>query len=71
MVTEKQVPTIAGFFGAARIKSLRETLEQAKADGMSRDEVTKFEGNDLLISFGEHLLEYVDGEYSRRNNGGL
>ncbi len=65
MATEKQVPTIAGFFGEARIKALRETLEQADGD------VTMFEGNELLVSFGKYLLEYVEGEYSRRNNGGL
>lgn len=65
MATEKQVPTIAGFFGQGRIKALRETLEQAEGD------VTMFEGNELLVSFGKYLLEYVEGEYSRRNNGGL
>lgn len=65
MATEKQVPTIAGFFGETRIKALRETLEQADGD------VTMFEGNELLVSFGKYLLEYVEGEYSRRNNGGL
>lgn len=65
MATEKQVPTIAGFFGATRIESLRETL--AAADG----DVTVFEGNELLVSFGKYLLEYVEGEYSRRNNSGL
>lgn len=71
MATEKQVPTQWGFFGFERIVSLRKTLADAKAAGMNRDEVTTFEGNELLIAFGEYLLEYVDGEYSRRNNGGL
>lgn len=66
MATEKQVPTIAGFFGQDRIDSLRQTLTEAEGE-----EVTMFEGNELLVSFGKYLLEYVEGEYSRRNNGGL
>lgn len=62
------VRTIAGPFSRDRLASLKRTLEQAKAAGMTRDQVTKFEGQELLISFGEYLLEYVEGEFTKNGH---
>lgn len=65
------VSTIAGNFDSMRAKSLRKTLEDAKAEGMSRDQVVMFDGQELLISFGEYLLEHVEMELAQRGTRGL
>ena len=70
-MTEKTVETIAGPFTRKRMESLRATLEQAKAEGMERDQATMFEGNELLISFGQYLLEFLDGQFAQRDHHGL
>lgn len=70
-MTEKTVHTIAGPFDRKRTEALKETLDKAKADGMSRDDVTMFEGQEMLISFGEYLFEYVDQQFANRNHGDL
>lgn len=65
MKTERQVNTIAGYFGHNRIEQLRKTLDEAEGD------VVMFEGQQLDTRFGAYLLAFVDGEYARLNNGGL
>lgn len=70
-MTDKKINTIAGQFDPARLASLRETLDKAKADGMDRDDVTMWEGQELVLSFGEYLHEYVSGEFAKRGHNGL
>lgn len=70
-MTEKTVNTIAGPFDRKRYKALCDTLDDAEKQGMSRDEVTMFEGNELLISFGGHLRTFLDETFAQRNHGGL
>lgn len=59
------VRTIAGPFSRDRLARLKRTLDQARESGMTRDQVTQFEGQDLLISFGEYLYEFVEGEFKK------
>ncbi len=70
-MTEKTVQTIAGPFDRKRMEALRETLAQADGEMLGREEVIKFEGNDLVISFGKYLLEYLDGEFAKKGHQGL
>ena len=70
-MTEKTVNTIAGPFDRKRYKVLCDTLDDAEKQGMSSDEVTMFEGNELLISFGGYLREFLDQTFAGRNHGGL
>lgn len=71
-MTEKTISTAAGPFTRERMLSLRKTLNQAvNGEGMERDQVIKWEGNDLLISYGQYLLEFVETEYAKRNCHGL
>jgi DnaJ-class molecular chaperone len=68
---EKTVQTIAGTFDRRRYKSLCLTLANAAKEGMDRDEVIMFEGNELLISFGEHLRNSLDLTFAQRDHKGL
>ena len=70
-MTEKTVNTIAGPFDRKRYKALCDTLDQAEKDGIDRDQVIKFEGNDLLVSFGGYLREFLDSTFAQRNHAGL
>lgn len=56
-VKNGKVHTIAGPFDRARADALAEVIKD-----QDRDSTVKFEGNDLLVSFGQYLYEYVDGE---------
>jgi hypothetical protein len=67
----KTVSTKWGNYDSATIADVRKTLEQAEADGMDRDQVVKWRGRDLLISFGWYLVEYVEMELAKNNTGGL
>lgn len=70
-MTEKTVQTVAGPFDRKRMDALRETLAEADREGRDKGEVIKFEGNDLLISFGTYLLEYVDSQFATKGHQGL
>lgn len=56
-MTDKPVQTVAGPFDRERTEALRQTLKQAEDQMLDREQTIKFEGNDLLISFGTYLLE--------------
>lgn len=71
MTIEKPVSTIAGAFDRNRYNALCKTLDEAAAEGMGRDEVTMFEGQELLISFGTYLREYLDSRFAGRGHGSL
>ena len=70
-MTEKTIDTVAGPFNRKRMEQLRETLDEADREGRDKSEVIKFEGNDLVISFGKYLLEFVDNQFATRGHQGL
>lgn len=65
-MSEKPIQTIAGPFDRARLARMKETIKD-----QDRDSVVMFEGNELLVSFGEYLAEFVEMELGKRNTGGL
>lgn len=72
MLGNPHIDTICGTFDRKRIAELRKALETAeKVDGVDRNCTIKFKGQDLVIAFGWHLVEYVETEIAKRNTGGL
>lgn len=65
-MTEKPVQTIAGPFDRKRLDALKETIK-----GEDKDSTVMFEGQELLVSFGGYLAEYVESELGKRNTRGL
>lgn len=65
-MTEKPVQTIAGPFDRKRLNAIKETIKD-----QDRDSVVMFEGQELLVSFGGYLAEYVETELGKRNTRGL
>lgn len=65
------IQTAAGNFDSPTIAEVRKTLTAAEAEGKSRDETTMWRGQELVISFGWYLVEFVEGELAKRNTGGL
>lgn len=63
---EKPVQTIAGPFDRKRLAALKETIE-----GQDRDTVLVFEGQEVLVSFAQYLIEYVETKLGQRNTEGL
>ena len=63
---EKPINTIAGPFDRARLARLKDTIKDE-----DRDSTVKFEGQDLLVSFGNYLVEFVEMELGKRNTEGL
>lgn len=66
MAVEKPIQTIAGPFDRKRLDALKETIEN-----QDRDSTVMFEGQELLVSFGGYLAEFVEMELGKRNTGGL
>lgn len=65
-MAEKPIQTIAGAFDRQRLDKLKETIKD-----QDRDSVVMFEGQELLVSFGAYLAEYVEMELGKRNTRGL
>jgi hypothetical protein len=65
-MAEKPVQTNAGPFTRKRLESL-----QAVIKDQDRDAVVQFEGQELLVSYGQYLAEYVEIEFGKRNTRGL
>ena len=65
-MAEKPVNTIAGPFDRKRLKALQEVIRD-----QDRDSTVMFEGQELLVSFGGYLAEFVEGELGKRNTRGL
>lgn len=70
-MSNASISTRMGSFDSETISEVRKTLETAEAEGMSRDQIVKWRGRDLLISFGWYLVEFVESELAKRNTGGL
>ena len=71
MTEEKTIQTVAGPFNRKRMETLRQTLADAKKEGRDRAEVINFEGNELLISFGEYLIQFLDMQFANKGHQGL
>lgn len=71
MTIEKPVHTIAGAFDRNRYKALKETIKEADKCGISDDEITLFEGQELVIKYGKYLLQYLDQKFAERGHGPL
>lgn len=67
-MTEKPVQTICGPFDRARLKRLKQTIKGYEND---RDRIVMFEGQELLVSFGQYLAEFVETTLGQRNTRGL
>lgn len=65
-MTEKPVQTIAGPFDRKRLEALQQVLVD-----QDRDSTVMFEGQQLLVSFGQYLAEFVDTTLGQRNTEGL
>lgn len=65
-MTDKPVQTVAGPFDRKRLDALKETIKD-----QDRDSAVNFEGQELLVSFGEYLAEFVEIELGKRNTEGL
>lgn len=63
---DKPINTIAGPFDRKRLDALKETIKD-----QDRDSTVMFEGQELLVSFGVYLAEYVEMELGKRNTRGL
>ncbi len=68
---EKTVNTNCGPFSRARYDKLKETLANAKKEGLDRDSVVMFESQELLISYGDYLVQFLDQTFAQRGHGGL
>jgi hypothetical protein len=66
MTNEKPIQTVAGAFDRNRLQALKDALKD-----QDRDSVVMFEGNELLVSYGGYLVEFIEGEFAKRNHGGL
>jgi hypothetical protein len=47
-------------FDAAKLAQLRERYEQAVREG---EEVFMFEGNEFLVRYVKHVLDYLEGGF--------
>lgn len=65
-MAEKPVQTVAGPFDRKRLESLQEVVKD-----QDRESVVMFEGQELLVSFGQYLVEFVELQLGKRNTGGL
>lgn len=64
------IGTIWGCLNTEMISSVRKALEESGEDRRS-NVVLKWGGQDLQVSFGWYLVEYVEGELAKRNTRGL
>lgn len=65
-MSEKPVQTNAGPFDRKRLALLKETIKD-----QDRDSVVMFDGQQLLVSYGQYLAEYIEIEFGKRNTEGL
>jgi hypothetical protein len=65
-MAEKPVQTNCGPFDRKRLEALQTVIKD-----QDRDSVVMFEGQELLVSFGQYLAEFVGIELGKRNTGGL
>lgn len=71
MTQEKTVQTSFGPFDRRRYKSLCRLLAESDKIGMERDETVMFEGQELVISVGQELRNFLDTKFAMRGHEGL
>ena len=64
------ISTAWGCIDAETISDMRATLESSDEDKRSKA-VIMWQGQELVVSFGWYLVEYVEGELAKRNTRGL
>lgn len=64
------IDTMMGCIDKETISEIRKTLEESGEDQRS-GAVLKWRGQDLQVSFGWYLVEFVEGELAKRNTRGL
>lgn len=64
------ISTQWGCIDAETISELRRTLEDSGEEKRSKA-VLLWRGQEVLVSFGWYLVEYVEVELAKRNTGGL
>lgn len=64
------IPTICGCLDKETISEVRKVLEESGEDTRS-SAILKWRGQDLQVSFGWYLVEFVEGELAKRNTRGL
>lgn len=65
-MSEKPVQTVNGPFDRKRLKSMKDAIKD-----QDRDTVVVWEGMELLVSYAEYMIEFVELEFGKRNTGGL
>lgn len=63
---EKPVQTKWGPISRGQAESLKAAL-----DGQDRDATVMWEGQEVLVSFGQYLVQFVETEFGKRNTRGL
>lgn len=66
MTDEKPVQTKWGPWTRDMMNRLKAELKD-----QDRDAVVMFEGNEVLVSFGNYLVEFLEIEFAKRNTAGL
>ena len=70
-MSDKPVQTVCGAFDRNRLKALKKVVAEAEESGVGREEVTMFEGQELVIGYGKYLIEFVEMKLGQRNTRGL
>lgn len=63
---EKPVMTKWGPWTRDMMNRLKEALKDE-----DRDSSIQFDGNEILVSFGLYLVEFLEGEFAKRGHAGL
>jgi hypothetical protein len=66
MTNEKPVMTKWGPWTRDMMTRLKDALKD-----QDRDSSIQFDGNEILVSFGNYLVEFLEGEFAKRGHAGL
>lgn len=66
MTDEKPVMTKWGPWTRDQMTRLKAALKNE-----DRDSTIMFDGNEVLVSFGTYLVEFLEGEFAKRGHAGL
>lgn len=66
MADEKPVQTKWGPWTRDMMNRLKEALE-----GEDKDSIIMFDGAEVLVSFGNYLVQFLESEFAKRNTRGL
>jgi hypothetical protein len=66
MTEEKPVMTKWGPWTRDMMNRLKDAIKDEDSDT-----VIQFDGNEILVSFGGYLVEFLEGEFAKRGHAGL